>query len=196
MNLNNTSQRRTVIPALAVVAASYLGGVIPVKAEISSSYRPVIKLPSAYKGTSAWGARMQESTDLYVYADNGTFANTFTRETTEQEYLIANLRAWEHLGPNWDGEGAHAPKLSSLRSASNFVCLLSQSAISPEPLLHASGRAGLSWDDENGYGELEFLNDKQAAYFFTKGDDKHKGVISLDGSSIPPVIAALIPHAI
>ena len=196
MHLSSTSQSRVAIPALAVVAASCFVGSFPANSEISSFRRSGVELPSAYKGTAAWGARMRDSTDLYVYADSGAFDSATTRETTEQEFLIAKLRGWESLCANWDGEGSLKPELLSIRSASNFVCLLSPNAVVPEPLLHASGRAGLSWDDGEAYGELEFLSDRLAAYYFTNKGNKHKGVISFDGGCIPPVIAALIPHAI
>jgi hypothetical protein len=118
---------------------------------------------------------------------------TLVRETTDQERLIATLRHLEFNGPNWDGEGARAPITSSLRSASNFVCSLPPNAEMPEPLLHASGRAGLSWSRDDYYGELEFLDDGVVAYYFAIGRDKHKGVVSVNQRAIPTALEPLLP---
>ncbi len=115
------------------------------------------------------------------------------RETSEQEHLIAKLREWEWLGPNWDGENAAAPVTSSLQAANQFVCLLDRDAEMPEPMLHASGRAGLVWSNDDRYLELEFLLNGSVAYFCTAAVDKHKGVVAFDGRRLPPALVPLIP---
>lgn len=117
------------------------------------------------------------------------------RQTTEREKLIASLRSYGQLEADWDGEGAEAPNIASIRLASNFACMLSEKFESPEPMLHASGRAGLMWEHDNFYGELEFYADGQAAYYFQIGEDRHKGKASVNGERIPPFIEVLIPIA-
>lgn len=117
------------------------------------------------------------------------------RPTTDRERLIASLRRYIGLGPNWDGEGAATPNLSSLRAASHFACALSDEVIAPEPMLHASGNAGLVWDEDELYGEIEFLPGNRAAYFFQIGQDKHKGVLQLPTVEIPAALRPLLPVA-
>jgi hypothetical protein len=97
------------------------------------------------------------------------------------------------MGANWDGEGAKAPVISTLRAASNFVCLLPTGMEMPEPMLHASGHAGLSWSSDDFYGELEFLENGYAAYYFSRGQERHKGVFAMEVDSIPAAITALLP---
>jgi hypothetical protein len=118
------------------------------------------------------------------------------RPTTQREQIIGQLRAWSLLRRNWDAEGASAPILASLKQASLFVNLLSASAPMPEPMLHANGRAGLYWNEAGLYADLEFLGDSRVSYYIERqsahGKDKHKGAVTIIGSEMPPVFAALL----
>ena len=60
-------------------------------------------------------------------------------------------------------------------------------------MLHATGRAGLSWSSDDYYGELEFFANATVAYFFVIGANKHKGLVTFTESAIPASITALLP---
>jgi hypothetical protein len=195
MQVLSTSSRSNAASVSAwAVAASCLVGAFPTNAVGATSLgRTASGLLRASGGTAELSQRRRDPLGIYLYSEEARPSQVTTRATTEQEHLIAKLRSWSSLAPNWDGEGAFAPVPSSLRFASDFVCLLPPTAATPEPLLHASGRAGLSWDEGENYGELEFLENGLVAYYFTEVGSKHKGIAPFTGSKIPLPILALIP---
>jgi len=139
-------------------------------------------------------AQTSTSPGFYLGAGQGEA----TRETSLQEHLIAQLRAWEGRAANWDGDGAARPDLVSLRAASNFICALDRDARMPHPMLNDNGRAGLFWEDEHLYADLEFLENGSIAYYIERvGEqgapaDRHKGVVAFDGQTIPAAIVPLL----
>lgn len=125
-------------------------------------------------------------------ADNATLDSG--RETTAREYAIGEIRGWASLPANWDGEAAAAPNLRSLKEASTFLCLLEHDGPMPDPMLLASGRAGLYWNDGSLYADLEFTGDGWITYYIEQlGKGKHKGAVVFDGNGLPPVFSALLP---
>lgn len=120
-----------------------------------------------------------------------------TRVTSDHERSIAAIRSWSILEPNWDGEGAVAPSEKSLRVATEFICNLDRKKLAPVEMLHANGRIGLLWDEEEEglYGEIEFVSDQRIAYFFQTSKGKHKGELEYSGGEISEVFNALIPNA-
>ena len=114
-----------------------------------------------------------------------------SRDTTPREHAIGELRRWEQLPADWDGEGAAAPNLASLREASKFACLRPADA-DVEPMLHASGRAGLYFRTPTLYADIEFFGDGRVAYFIERSGDRHKGVINFDSTTMPAVLATLL----
>lgn len=114
------------------------------------------------------------------------------RPTTSREKLIGELRRWGLLNENWDGEGAALPVASSLKEAVSFVRLLDEIDALPEPMLHASGHAGLFWKDNGLYADIEFLGDGRVAYYIERQGDKHKGVLNFDSKKMPAVFPALL----
>ena len=102
------------------------------------------------------------------------------------------LRRWALLNENWDGEGAGAPIPASLQDAVAFVGLLKTDDAPPEPMLNATGRAGLYWKDAGLYADIEFLGDGRLAYYVERNGDKHKGVLSFDAKYIPTVLSVLL----
>lgn len=115
------------------------------------------------------------------------------RTTTPQEELIGEIRAWALLEENWDGEGAQVPTTASLKDAAFFINLLTHDDRLPTPMLHASGRAGLYWNEPGLYADLEFLGDGRVTYYVEKnGEDKHKGVVQVRQGKMPTVFSALL----
>lgn len=154
-------------------------------------------------------SRIQKTTTQWPSADNkGDSASTQPtsvaairqvtqldeqdRPTTSREKLIGELRRWSLLNANWDGEGASAPVASSLKEAVSFVSLLQETDVLPEPMLNASGHAGLFWKDDSLYADIEFLGDGRIAYYIERYGDKHKGVLSFDSRKMPAVFPALL----
>jgi len=115
----------------------------------------------------------------------------FDRPTTPLEQLIGELKRWQLMSENWDGEGAAAPLPSSLAQAVSFVHLLGTGSL-PSPMLHASGHAGLFWKTAELYADLEFLGDNRIAYYIERHGDKHKGVVNFDKKQMPAVLATLL----
>lgn len=115
-----------------------------------------------------------------------------TRETTEQELIIATLRSWERYQSNWDHDGARAPNLRSLRAASSFICALAGNQEMPEAMLHDTGLAGLFWKRDQFYADLEFLENGSIAYYIERGIDRHKGVTEFRSRTIPGVLETLL----
>ena len=114
------------------------------------------------------------------------------RATTSREKLVGELRRWGLLNANWDGEGAAPPVARSMKEAVSFVRLLDEGNMLPEPMLHASGHAGLFWKDDALYADIEFLGDGRVAYYIEHQGDKHKGVLNFDSKKMPPVFPALL----
>lgn len=114
------------------------------------------------------------------------------RQTSEREHIIGELRRWQSLSANWDGEGARTPNINSLSNASSFVCALDDALWMPEPMLLSSGNAGLYWRNDELYADLEFLGDGRVAYYIENGRNRHKGVVEFDSVNIPPVFKTLI----
>lgn len=114
------------------------------------------------------------------------------RQTTSRERLAGELRGWGLLTVGWDGEGAAAPNFRSLKEAVSFVGLLDEDGVLPEPMLHASGHAGLFWKDDSLYADIEFLGDGRIAYYIERQGDKHKGVLKFNSHKMPTVFPALL----
>lgn len=198
MRIENTSSFNTV-KMMAALAATCL---------VSTAYSGIGELRHLHRageqrppGNANWGATTRkedgDAGELFVYVpdDPSVYFSPqhATRATSGQEHLIAELRSWAKLPEDWDGEGASAPIRSSLLAAGDFVCLLTRTSAMPEPMLHASGRAGLVWTDGVNYAELEFLPQRAIVYYVTGATGKHKGIVEFDGRAIPAPIRPLIP---
>lgn len=114
------------------------------------------------------------------------------RQTTSLEKLQGELRSWGLFRADWDGEGAAMPNARSLQVAVSFVGLLDEDSFLPEPMLHATGHAGLFWKDNSLYADIEFLGDGRIAYYIERQGDKHKGVLKFDPQKMPAVFPALL----
>jgi hypothetical protein len=119
-------------------------------------------------------------------------AESSERETSSTERIVGEIRRWNVLLANWDGEDAIVPMRSSLKEAESFVRLLNCKMIMPEPMLNANGRAGLFWKESQIYADLEFLGDGRMAYYIERNGDKHKGVLNFNSEIMPPVFQALL----
>jgi len=122
--------------------------------------------------------------------DLGQYLDT-NRPTTPLESLIGEIREWNLLEADWDGEGAQAPSQASIRCATEFIRLFDQTISLPEPMLLNSGNISLLWSAPELYADLEFLPDRRIAYFVKKSADKHKGVLAFE-ATMSPVLKALI----
>jgi hypothetical protein len=115
------------------------------------------------------------------------------RPTTASEEVVGELRSLALLNANWDAENAAAPDVQSVRAATSFVNLLPLGCELPEPMLLVSGRAGLYWDNDRLYADLEFFADGRVTYYVEHpGEAKHKGVVRFDGQSMPAVFSTII----
>lgn len=198
MTTATTTPASTVTAANLFVAALMLPvspsiGTVPVALEQESR--------SLEKTTMSWFSNesdrgyeivdVGQSTSLVAVSHVTQYDETI-RPTTSQEKLVGELRSWGMLTNNWDGEGAAAPDVSSLKEAVAFIRLLDEDVTFPEPMLHASGHAGLFWKDENLYADIEFLGARRIAYYIERHGDKHKGVLKFDLQKMPAVFSALL----
>lgn len=126
-------------------------------------------------------------------AESSVVATLESRVTTPAEHAIGEFRRWKELNSDWDGEGASAPNRTSLHEASAFACLLADDR-PVEPMLHASGRAGLYFRTATLYADLEFLGDGRTAYYVERNGGKHKGVVNFDSQEqkMPAVFETLL----
>jgi hypothetical protein len=115
-----------------------------------------------------------------------------SRPTSTREEIIGEIRTAALLKANWDGEGGAAPDARSHKDATLFVQLMNDEMPLPETMLHATGRAGLFWNDDGLYADLEFLGDHRVAYYVEKDGDKHKGVVTIGKDEMPGLFLALI----
>lgn len=160
--------------------------------QVYTSRRVTTRLTSAQRdGDSNWG-RVEQATSI-APIHSTTQCDDTDRPTTSLEKLVGELRGWQSLTANWDGEGAAVPDAKSLKEAVSFVRLLGERDPLPEPMLHASGHAGLFWKDDNLYADIEFLGDRRIAYYIEHQGDKHKGVVKFDSQNMPAVFPALLP---
>jgi hypothetical protein len=120
------------------------------------------------------------------------YEDAASRQTTFQEQLIGEIREWNLLDSNWDGEGACAPDAQSIKEVVAFIRLLTNDNPLPEPMLLASGHAALYWHENDLYADIDFLGDGRIAYFIKRNDDKHKGVFSFNTQEMPTVFQALL----
>lgn len=114
------------------------------------------------------------------------------RTTTASEKIIGEIRQWNLLKANWDGEGASLPSAESIKDSVSFIKLISENATIPEPMLLASGNAGLYLNENNLYVDIEFLGKDRISYFIKRDGDKHKGVLTFDNEKMPAVLQTLI----
>jgi hypothetical protein len=148
-------------------------------------------------GTSAEGdvdrtlAHVEQATSIAAIGLAPQYDET-DRLTTPQERLVGELRGWALLAANWDGEGVAAPNGHSLKEAVSFVRLLGDGVALPEPMLHATGHAGLFWKKDGFYADIEFLGDGRLAYYIECQGGKHKGVLNFDSKEMPAVLSALL----
>lgn len=154
-------------------------------AMLEQQARPILKT------TSMSPIVFQDFIVSTIAVNDGSF-DVLTRPTTQKEELIGEIRSWNLLSADWDGEGAVMPSKRSMKEASQFVALLNESAGLPEPMLLGSGHAALYWNDAGLYADLEFLGDGRVAYFIRRNGDKHKGVVAFDSQQVPTVFSALI----
>jgi hypothetical protein len=140
------------------------------------------------------GADAQTSQSGLAISDYGDSIEQWesVRSTTAQEILIGEIREWALFGADWDGEGAQAPNSASCRESVEFVRLLKSDGEMPDPMLLASGHAGLLWRQLGLYADLEFLGDGKIAYYIERNGDRHKGVVSFDKKTMPSVFAAIL----
>lgn len=128
-----------------------------------------------------------------IAANDDTFLHTDTiRLTTDSEKIIGDLRQWSLLKANWDGEGASLPSVQSIKNAVSFIKLIDENAVLPEPMLLASGNAGLYLNQNILYADIEFLSEGRISYFIKRGNDRHKGVLTFDNEKMPAVFQTLI----
>jgi hypothetical protein len=115
------------------------------------------------------------------------------RQTTGIEEAVGELRSWKSLTANWDGEGALSPNEQSINAAISFLNALDPRAIGPEPMLLSSGRAGLFWQTDALYADLEFTGEGRITYYIEqKNIGKHKGVVVFDGEKLPALFPTLL----
>jgi hypothetical protein len=201
MRVENSSSFNSLGILAAIAASCFASTAYPGIGEVRPLHRTGEQRPLTNDNWSTTSRRERTNTGgLFVYVEEEKVTSKelpsdlrATRATSEQEHLIAEIRSWANLSENWDGDGASAPISDSLHAASDFVCLLAREAAMPEPMLHASGRAGLVWDDGEHYAELEFFPDRRIVYYVTGEKGKHKGFDEFDRQTIPASIQPLVP---
>lgn len=169
--------------------------VSPISATLEQQVRPVQKTTTRWPLVEDDGqlklATATQTTSIAAIRNVSEYDEP-DRPTTSREKLIGELRRWGLLTANWDGEGATEPVARSLKEAVSFIRLLGEADTLPEPMLHASGHAGLFWKDDSLCADIEFLGDGRIAYYVERLGDKHKGVLKFDSQNMPALFPALL----
>ena len=188
-----------VIPTVGLAAAiTYTNHLVDPAAYISVP-PPTLRAWIDRSGDATWDPRSTKSAFEAITAstnrdDLSRMLKAQSLDRTESaKSIIAEITSWSGMERNWDSEGAAAPDASSLKAAESFVGLLGKDYLLPEPMLLASGHAGLYWNEIDLYADLEFLADGRIAYFVEhRGEGRHKGVVKFDSRKIPIVFQALL----
>jgi hypothetical protein len=177
----------------ALLAASSPTSAIELPRAVEQSARTTQKFTSRFPfdQSAVQSASTIVSNEKFVAATE--LSEQLERLTTQHEKLIGEIRSWSLLENNWDGEGAVAPSVLSVKEAVSFTRMLNDDAASLlEPMLLASGHVSLYKNDTNFYADIEFLGDGHIAYFIKRNGDKHKGVLNFDSKKMPPVFQAIL----
>lgn len=128
------------------------------------------------------------------YQNNVNFFSTLTsgnRETTAQEKIIGEIRSWNELEDNWDGENGLKPVEASMEEATSFIYLLNKNLSLPEPMLLSSGRIALYWDEDDLYADIEFIGDGRVTFFIKRNEHEEKGIIDFDSQKMPTLFSRI-----
>lgn len=173
-----------------LLAVSSSATAVETPSALEQSARPVKKTTSRLSRelVASHATTIVANDDKYDETNGLTIQHE--RLTTQQEKLIGEIRSCSLLSADWDGEGAVAPLAQSIKEAVSFVRVLGD-VVLPEPMLLASGRVSLYWNEGELYADIEFLGDGRIAYFIKRNGDKHKGVLAFDSQKMPAVFPAL-----
>jgi hypothetical protein len=80
------------------------------------------------------------------------------------DHVIATLRSYKSLPPDWDGYGADAPAETAIEDAVRFVGTLPENLPPPIPMVSGSGEVGLFWKGGGAYVDVGFMGDGRVAY--------------------------------
>lgn len=145
------------------------------------------------KNISSYSPNIPSNTFISGASTEITNSCDKNRQTTECEKIIGELRDWQFLDEDWDGEGALKPLLTSINAAVQFINLIKPEAPLPEPMIHASGFTSLLWDRDDFYAEIQFISNNKIAYFVKNHEGKRfKGTTEFDTKQIPFAISDLI----
>ena len=100
----------------------------------------------------------------------------------DADVQLAELREMEHLGENWDGLGAEAPKADAIRDAIALIQVWPADLLLPEVTLLDNGCPAFEFYAGDGkiLGGIDFLGGRKCAYAFILGiTPKAKGPASL-----------------
>lgn len=147
-------------PATFLLVASFLVPVPLTKrvlTEPAAEYSPVTAMVDTTHTVQEAGAPLD--TEMMATDEPALIVSSTQREIAEFSQLV----------DDWDGEGATAPSMETIMSAS----LIAQ-YVPPEtpakPMVSASGSISLYWDLARGYAELG-VDSNQNCYFFTRAEN-------------------------
>ena len=89
--------------------------------------------------------------------------------------ILNRLRTFASWTVNWDGEGAAAPNLGAIETASNFLSLWSPSKVTPEIVLTHDGLPMFVIEKSGLFGEIIVNGDDTIDYFLEPVGGAPKG---------------------
>lgn len=102
-----------------------------------------------------------------VLLDNSSEKPVQIKPSFDNRSAILNrLRTFKGWSKNWDGEGAAAPNLAAIETASNFLSLWSPKKTRPEIALSHHGFPMFVIADARLFGEIIVNSDDTIDYFF------------------------------
>jgi hypothetical protein len=99
--------------------------------------------------------------------DNTSKEPVKVRPSVDNSSVILNrLRTFKGWAKNWDGEGAIAPNLAAIETASNFLSLWAPQKVKPEITLTHDGLPMFVIANPRLFGEIIVNSDSTVDYFF------------------------------
>ncbi len=99
-------------------------------------------------------------------------------------YLISELRSYDDLEANWDGENADKPKKTSLNLCVNYLTKHKDILIDiPDSMLHTDGTVSLFWNSIDGYyKEIHFIDESNIPAILLDKINRIKYTITFDSN--------------
>lgn len=115
-------------------------------------------------------------------------ATTFDRRSS----LVARIRDFAALQPDWDGYNGRPPSPGTVESALQFLKLLPEDLVLPVPTVAGDGELGFIWRKPNVFIDVGLDGAGEISFFADVGGHEWLGEEVFSGSSLPHGLSAAL----